>query len=88
MTGRARGLTPLPTLSPFDATRKRVARTDGGGTLSLRLFRIDFAADEAARRLELLRVRSGYSAGELAAPDDPYGDKALHRALSRLTCPA
>ena len=66
-------------LAPFDATRKRVARTPEGGVLSLRMFRIDFAADPASRRLTLLRVRSGYAAAELAGADDPYGDKDLHR---------
>ena len=66
-------------LAPFDATRKRVARTPAGGVLSLRMFRLDFSADETARTLRLERVRSGYAAAELAAPDDPYGDKALHR---------
>ena len=67
---------------PFDATRKRVERTPDGGTLSLRMFRIDFAADSDARTLTLLRVRSGYSPGDLADPADPYGDKDLHRRFA------
>ena len=69
-------------LDPFDATRKRVGRTPEGGTLSLRMFRIDFSADPAARAVTLLRVRSGYSAAELADPADPYGDKELHRRFA------
>ena len=71
-------------LDPFDGTRKRVARTPEGGTLSLRMFRVDFAADPAARTLTLLRVRSGYSAADLADPADPYGDKDLHRRFVAL----
>ena len=71
-------------LDPFDGTRKRVARTPEGGTLSLRMFRVDFAADPAARTLTLLRVRSGYSAADLADPADPYGDKDLHRRFAAL----
>ena len=66
---------------PFDATRKRVVRTPEGGTLSLRMFRIDFAADPAARTLTLLRIRSGYAPDDLRAVADPYGDKGLHRRL-------
>lgn len=69
---------------PFDATRKRVERTPEGGTLSLRMFRIDFAADPAARALTLLRVRSGYSPADLADPADPYGDKDLHRRFAEI----
>ena len=71
-------------LDPFDGSRKRVARTPEGGTLSLRMFRVDFAADPAARTLTLLRVRSGYSAADLADPADPYGDKDLHRRFASI----
>ena len=68
---------------PFDATRKRVVRTAGAtGTLSLRMFRIDFATDDATRTVTLVALRSGYSPEELAQPDDPYADKALHRAFA------
>ena len=68
---------------PFDATRKRVARTSENiGTLSLRMFRLDFTADESARTITLTALRSGYSPEELAAPEDPYADKALHRAFA------
>ena len=68
---------------PFDASRKRVARTgENTGTLSLRMFRLDFTADESARTITLTALRSGYSPEEQAAPDDPYADKALHRAFT------
>ena len=68
---------------PFDATRKRVARTgDNAGTLSLRMFRLDFTADDAARTITLTALRSGYTSDELALPEDPYSDKALHRAFT------
>ena len=66
-----------------DATRKRVARTgDNAGTLSLRMFRLDFTADDAARTITLTALRSGYTSDELALPEDPYSDKALHRAFT------
>ena len=70
--------------APFDATRKRVVRLGGGsrkGCLSLRMFRIDFIVDEAARTVSLTALRSGYAPGELDLPDDPSADKAYHRAL-------
>lgn len=72
---------------PFDATRKRVARTDdASGTLSLRMFRLDFTADAESRTITLTALRSGYSPEELARPDDPYADKPLHRAFT--SCPS
>ena len=64
---------------PFDGSRKRVARTgDATGTLSLRMFRIDFETDAATRTVTLTALRSGYTQEELA---DPYADKSLHRAF-------
>ena len=71
-------------LDPFDASRKRVTRREGPGegTLSLRMFRIDFRADSATPALLLERIRSGYGPADLAAPDDPHGDKALHRLFA------
>ena len=69
--------------APFDASRKRVARTgEGAGTLSLRMFRVDFEADAARRVVTLVGIRSGYTTEELASGDDPYFDKDLHRAFA------
>lgn len=71
---------------PFDDSRKRVARTGAAtGTLSLRMFRIDFSADAATRTVTLTALRSGYAPEELAEPDDPYADKSLHRAFAART---
>ena len=66
-------------IDPFDATRRRVRRTAEGGTLALRMFRIDFTADETTRTVRLERIRSGYTAAELDDPADPHADKGLHR---------
>ncbi len=69
--------------SPLDNSRKRVVRiSDAAGTLSLRMFRIDFTLDAAARTVTLTALRSGYTPEELAIPDDPYADKSLHRAFT------
>jgi len=68
---------------PFDDSRKRVARTgDTTGTLSLRMFRIDFKADAVSRTVTLTALRSGYTPEELAGAEDPYADKSLHRAFA------
>lgn len=74
--------------SPYDNSRKRVARTGpASGTLSLRMFRIDFATDKSRRVVTLAALRSGYSRAELLAVDDPYSDKPLHRAFAAWTAP-
>ena len=68
---------------PFDASRKRVTRRGAGrgkGTLSLRMFRLDFTADSTLRTVTLTALRSGYKKGELQLADDPFADKPLHRA--------
>ena len=67
--------------NPFDSSRKRVAPAPNGGILSLRMFRIVFSADPSTRTITLLQLNSGYSPDELAAPGDPYADKAFHHAL-------
>ena len=68
---------------PFDSSRKRVMRTgDTSGVFSVRMFRLDFEVDDAARLVTLVRIRSGYSPAELAEPSDPYDDKPLHRAFA------
>ena len=68
---------------PFDSSRKRVMRTgSSAGVFSVRMFRLDFAADAAARVVTLLGIRSGYSPEELLEAGDPHGDKALHRAFA------
>ena len=75
---------------PFDASRKRVTRRGAGlkkGTLSLRMFRLDFIVDEPTRTVALTELRSGYTPEELVRPDDPYTDKAFHRALALQTVP-
>lgn len=68
--------------SPFDASRKRVTRMEENeGTLSLRMFRLRFCADEATHIVTLVRLESGYAPEELRADEDPYADKALHRGF-------
>lgn len=67
--------------NPFDVSRKRVVRTPSGGVLSLRMFRIGFTVSEDRREIVLRSLGSGYAPEELDLPEDPYADKAFHRAL-------
>lgn len=70
--------------APFDSSRKRVIRhSETSGTLSLRMFRLDFSIDETNRKILLQDLRSGYSAEDLVRTDDPYADKDLHRAFCK-----
>ena len=66
-----------------DSSRKRINVTDEGtAVLSLRMFRIIFTVNAAAREVTLAELKSGYSAAELADSADPYADKAVHRLFS------
>ena len=50
--------------------------------LAYRTWRIRYTIDEAARRVAVLSIRSGYSRDELAMETvDRYADKALHRGF-------
>ncbi len=67
--------------SPLDASRRRV-RVDSirsRAELAFRTFRIAFSFDESRRQIELLQIYSGYSAEDLKAGEDIYGDKPIHR---------
>lgn len=71
------------THDPFDVSRKRVVcAADGGGVLSIRMFRLHFVVDVAARTVRLQEIRSGYRSAELTQTADPYADKDLHRAFT------
>ncbi len=64
---------------PLDSSRKRVSRSEAGGTLAHRTWRIDFTIDEEKKEVTLENIRSGYSEEEMADPDDPYLDREIHR---------
>ncbi|MFA4945090.1 MAG: tRNA (N6-threonylcarbamoyladenosine(37)-N6)-methyltransferase TrmO [Lentisphaeria bacterium] len=69
--------------APLDRRRKRLRTLpDGTHEIAYRTWRIRFrtaAGDD--RRLEILTVASGYTPSQLAAPEDRYADKELHRAF-------
>ena len=66
---------------PLNRRRKRVTpASDGDWVLSWRTWRMVFSCDEAARRIVIRRIGSGYSGEELRdGAEDVYHDKALHR---------
>ncbi len=65
---------------PHQEYRKRIQLLDSSkGVLSYRTWRIHFHLDSVHRIYSVLSLNSGYSRGELQEPQDPYGDKDLHR---------
>ncbi len=68
-------------LDPFNARRKRLTEQgDGKWSIGCRTWQIDFSADLEAKVLTVAGIRSNYSAADLGAATDRYGDKELHRA--------
>ena len=71
--------------NPLDSSRKRVDVDGDAGVLSIRMFRIRFSLDAAAKTITLQSVSSGYAPEELADfATDTYGDKELHRRFVAL----
>ena len=76
-------LTQQLTERPFAMKRKRVRPLDDGSwEIAYRTWRARYTVDEAAHRLAIHTIYSGYAADELAAEEDPHADKALHRAFN------
>lgn len=69
---------------PIDDERKRVsARDDGTGfRIAYRTWRADFTWDAETRLVEVVKIASGYSPGELASSTDAYHDKDIHREFN------
>ena len=64
---------------PLDHKRKRVEALGNGYHLAYRTWRAGFSVDEKSRTIQIESIYSGYSASDLSANEDPYGDKDLHR---------
>lgn len=64
---------------PTSMDKKRVHAEGDHFVLAYKTWRVEFAVDEALQRIQVLKLFSGYGSQELAASDDPYGDKSLHR---------
>ena len=65
------------TLHTLDPERQRLAETpEGESVLAYRTWRIAFVT--AKDSVTVTGIFSGYTPAELAAPEDPYGDKAVH----------
>ena len=72
--------------NPEDGRRKRIRRgsAPASRTLAYRTWRIEFLLNRDERSVLVENILSGYNAAELAAPDDRYQDKELHRLGCRL----
>lgn len=66
---------------PFDEKHRRFTRDEAGVTHAFRTWRVRSSWSEG--RIDVCEVFSGYSDAELADPEDPYQDKAVHRAFRR-----
>ncbi len=69
---------------PLNREKKRVIKTADlkSYILSYRTWRILFSIDHEERKINVLRLKSGYTAAELTDPEDPYGDKELHKIFT------
>lgn len=68
-------------LRPLDRTRRRLVDLgQGRWRLAYRTWRAEFTADPGIRTVTVHCLASGYTPEELAADDDRYADKPLHRA--------
>lgn len=63
---------------PLNSDKKRLCdRSESSAVLCSRTWRVSFVVAQKSVHIE--NIFSGYSAEELAASEDPYLDKALHR---------
>lgn len=64
---------------PTDDSRKRITKNIKNYTLAYRTWRIVYEVNEKAQTVVVKEIHSGYSNENLAAADDKYNDKELHR---------
>jgi tRNA-Thr(GGU) m(6)t(6)A37 methyltransferase TsaA len=70
--------------NPFDHKRKRIARVgDNAWEIAYRTWRVRYSMEDVQSIL-VRSLHSGYSEEDLCKPEDPHGDKALHRAFRAL----
>lgn len=67
---------------PFNRKRKRLRQLgETEWEIAYRTWRARFTVDEPALSLHVESLATGYSGPDLDSPDDPWEDKALHRAF-------
>lgn len=71
---------------PEGEQRPEDASADPAGhyKLAYRTWRVLFHCNATARVIRVLAIESGYTAGQLALPDDPQQDKHLHRRFMEI----
>lgn len=68
---------------PTNSQKKRVEKTDANQfVLAYRTWRIEF--ELAEQNVLIKKIFSGYSREELLSDEDPYLDKIIHRAFTRI----
>lgn len=70
--------------TPADPARKRIKAADpdaGLYVIAARTWRVSYAVNNNDHTVLVAAVNSGYTDKDLSSPDDPYGDKAAHRAF-------
>ncbi len=69
---------------PTNRDRKRVHRANAElWEIAFRTWRLQFVLNLESRLIRLESLHSGYAATDLENIDNPYGDKAIHRAFNR-----
>ncbi len=69
---------------PTNRDRKRVHRVNAElWEIAFRTWRLQFVLNLESRLIRLDSLHSGYTATDLENIDNPYGDKAIHRAFNR-----
>ncbi len=66
---------------PLNKSKKRVEPFQSYWCLAYRTWRIDFSIVDT--QIGILSIRSGYTAEELMAFEDPYSDKKVHRLFKK-----
>ncbi|WP_374032772.1 hypothetical protein [Bdellovibrio bacteriovorus] len=66
---------------PDNSRKKRVKAEGTGFVIAYRTWRAQFEIQ--GQHVSILKIFSGYSAEDLATPEDVYQDKALHRNFQK-----
>jgi tRNA-Thr(GGU) m(6)t(6)A37 methyltransferase TsaA len=64
---------------PANAKKKRLYFIEGKILLAYRTWRVEIEIIEDKRQVQVLNVKSAYTAAELSSNEDRYDDKTLHR---------
>jgi len=72
---------------PADAKKKRLYFTEDKVLLAYRTWRVEIKIIEDTKQVQVLNVKSAYTAEEMGSSDDRYHDKGLHRLFKARQSP-